>query len=119
MSGLRIDLDDDALDALADRIADRLADRIVPTTSTPPVAYTPTTLAAELGITARAVRAAIERGDLQARRSGRGYVIGAEAVAAWASSSARARRRAAPRAPRTLRDALAGLDREEYHGGNK
>ena len=49
----------------------------------PPVAvYAPQTLAAELGITARAVRAAIERGDLEARRSGRGYVIGAEAVAA-------------------------------------
>jgi excisionase family DNA binding protein len=78
-----------------------------------PAVYSPATLAAELGCTARAIRAAIERGDLQARRSGRGYVIGAEAVAAWASSSARARRRAAPRAPRTLRDALAGVDREE------
>lgn len=69
--------------------------------------YTPQTLAAELGITARAVRAAIERGDLEARRSGRGYVIGAEAVAAWASSPARGRRRASVRASRTMRDALA------------
>lgn len=72
-----------------------------------PSVYTPTTLARELGITPRAVRAAIERGDLQARRSGRGYVIGAEAVAVWASSPKGARRRAAPRESRPLRDAMA------------
>jgi excisionase family DNA binding protein len=74
-----------------------------------PSVYTPQTLAAELGITPRAVRAAIERGDLQARRSGRGYVIGAEAVAAWATSTPRARRRAVPRKSRPLRDAMDGL----------
>lgn len=74
-----------------------------------PSVYSPQTLAAELGITPRAVRAAIERGDLQARRSGRGYVIGADAVAAWAQPRARARRRPAARAARPLRDAMAGL----------
>jgi excisionase family DNA binding protein len=63
--------------------------------------YTPATLAAELGVTARAIRAAIERGDLEARRSGRGYVIGAEAVAEWARRGARRSSR-----PRTMRDAL-------------
>jgi excisionase family DNA binding protein len=69
---------------------------------TQPAVYTPATLAAGLGITARAVRAAIERGDLQARRSGRGYVIGAEAVAAWATTT---RRRRSPH-PRPMRDAI-------------
>jgi excisionase family DNA binding protein len=73
-----------------------------------PSIYTPQTLAAEIGVTPRAVRAAIERGDLQARRSGRGYVIGAEAVAEWAAPTARASRRAA-REPRPLRDAMAEL----------
>ena len=73
-----------------------------------PAVYSPQTLAAELGITARAVRAAIERGDLQARRSGRGYVIGAEAVAAWTSSPARRRHSAPARASRTMRDAIGG-----------
>jgi excisionase family DNA binding protein len=74
-----------------------------------PSVYTPRTLAAELGVTPRAVRAAIERGDLEARRSGRGYVIGSEAVAAWAG--ARAPQRSSPRATarRTLRDAMDGL----------
>jgi excisionase family DNA binding protein len=76
-----------------------------------PAVYTPRTLAAELGVTPRAVRAAIERGDLEARRSGRGYVIGAEAVAAWARrlksrSPARSRRRLG-RESGPLRNALA------------
>ncbi len=74
-----------------------------------PSVYTPQTLAAELGVTPRAVRAAIERGDLQARRSGRGYVISAEAVAAWAAPRAPVRRRAVARQSRPLRDAMAGL----------
>jgi excisionase family DNA binding protein len=73
-----------------------------------PSAYTPRTLAAELGCTPRAVRAAIERGDLQARRSGRGYVIAAEAVAAWATPAARRRATPPPRRT-TLRDAMDGL----------
>jgi excisionase family DNA binding protein len=77
---------------------------------TGPAVYTPRTLAAELGITPRAVRAAIERGDLEARRSGRGYVIGAEAVSAWARSPSRRRpRRASRRGSRPLHDAMAGL----------
>jgi excisionase family DNA binding protein len=74
-----------------------------------PSIYTPQTLAAELGVTPRAVRAAIERSDLQARRSGRGYVIAAEAVGAWASSPARRRRRTPARVGRPLRDAVDGL----------
>jgi excisionase family DNA binding protein len=72
-----------------------------------PSVYTPRTLAAELGITPRAVRAAIERGDLAARRSGRGYVIAAGAVAEWASAPTGKRRRAAPRKSRPLRAAMA------------
>ena len=75
-----------------------------------PAVYTPQTLAAELGVTPRAIRAAIERGDLEARRSGRGYVISAEAVAAWAGTPARRRRRTAPRESRPLRDAMSSLD---------
>jgi excisionase family DNA binding protein len=75
----------------------------------PPAAYTPQTLAAELGITARAIRAAIDRGDLEARKSGRRYVIGTAAVAAWTAAPARRPRRAArPGTARTMRDAITG-----------
>jgi excisionase family DNA binding protein len=60
-------------------------------------AFTVRSLAAQLGRTERSVRAAIARGELAAVRRGRGYVISAEAVAAWtqappASSSARSPR---------------------------
>lgn len=75
-----------------------------------PAVYSCATLASELGVTPRAVRAAIERGDLEARRSGRGYVIAAKAVAAWARPPARTRRRPVPRQSRPLRDAMADLD---------
>jgi excisionase family DNA binding protein len=74
------------------------------------VAYTTETLATELDVTPRAIRAAIERGDLEARRSGRGYVIGAEAVAAWARAPSNVRRRGAWRESRPLRNAMADLD---------
>jgi excisionase family DNA binding protein len=76
-----------------------------------PAVYSCATLAAELGCTPRAVRAAIERGDLAAVRSGRGWVIASEAVAAWATPVAD-RARCGRRSPisRTMRDALARLD---------
>ena len=46
--------------------------------------YTPATLAAELGRTPRAIRAAIARGELDAVKRGRGWVIPADAVERWA-----------------------------------
>lgn len=80
-----------------------------------PSVYTPRTLADELGVTPRAVRAAIERGDLQARRSGRGYVIAREAVSEWASYSKRRnakRRNTRVRERRPVRNAMDGLGQE-------
>ena len=47
-------------------------------------AYTVATLAVEVGRTERSIRAAIARGELEAVKRGRGYVIGADAVATWA-----------------------------------
>lgn len=46
-------------------------------------AYTVARLAAEVGRTPRSIRAAIARGELQAAKRGRGYVIGADAVVEW------------------------------------
>jgi excisionase family DNA binding protein len=74
---------DAELDRLADVLADRVAARLSTATSMA-AAYTPKTLAAELGRTERSIRAAIARGELQAVKRGRGYVISADAVAEWA-----------------------------------
>lgn len=52
-------------------------------------AFTAATLAAELGRSERSIRAAIARGELEAVKRGRGYVIGADAVVAWTQSEGR------------------------------
>lgn len=52
-------------------------------------AFTVRTLAAELDRTEGSIRAAIARGELAAIKRGRGYVISADAVAAWARAPAR------------------------------
>jgi excisionase family DNA binding protein len=75
-----------------------------------PSVYTPKTLAAELGCTPRAVRAAIERGELAAVRSGRGWVIAATAVARWATPADRPSRARSGRRTSPMRDALARLE---------
>ena len=46
-------------------------------------AYTPRTLAVEIGRSERSIRAAIGRGELEAIKRGRGWIISADAVAAW------------------------------------
>src|SRR5688572_21728568 len=95
------------LDRLTDRLADRVMARLEARDPGPTV-YTCATLADELGVTPRAVRAAIDLGDLRAVRRGRGYVITADAVAEWASPPNRRRRPPTSSRPaRPLRDALA------------
>lgn len=79
------------LDAFADLLAERVAARLVdqlPDSRRSPVAYTVDTLAAELGISPRAVRAAVARGDLDAvKRAGR-WIIPASSVECWANTGA-------------------------------
>ena len=64
-------------------------------------AFTVATLAVELGRSERSIRAAIARGELQAVKRGRGWVISADAVAEWArgvstETSSKVTRRPAP-----------------------
>jgi excisionase family DNA binding protein len=70
-----------------ERLRALVADTSPPATSTP-AAYTPATLALELGRSERSIRAAIARGELDAAKRGRGYVIGRDAVEAWAHAPA-------------------------------
>lgn len=54
-----------------------------------PSVYTPATLAGVLGRTPRAIRAAIQRGELDAVKRGNGWVIAADAVERWAAGAPR------------------------------
>jgi len=72
-----------ALARLRELVGDREADPPPPTAP----AFTVRTLAAELGRTEGAIRAAIARGELAAVKRGRGYIIAADAVAEWARAS--------------------------------
>ncbi len=81
-------------------------------------AYTVASLAAELGVSAKAVRCAITRQELQAVKRGSRWIISADAVSEWATAPeahhAAGRRRPAPvpAAPRaagpSLRSVLCG-----------
>jgi len=88
----------------------------LPFTAAPgPVIYTVASLAAALDVSARVVRGAIARGELQAAKRGGRYLISAQAVQEWAAAetvpgaadrSARARARRAHGPLRTALDAL-------------
>jgi excisionase family DNA binding protein len=94
--------DPQALERLRALVSDQRPE--IGTLMTP--AFTVATLATELGRSERSIRAAIARGELQAVKRGRGWVIARDAVAAWARApiprsqprprSGRPRRRSGP-----------------------
>lgn len=93
MSGLGRELVTALVDALAadDALAGELADALaphLPAAEHRPAAYTTAALAAELGVSERAIRRACQRGELPAtRRCGR-WVILPEALEQWAAPDA-------------------------------
>jgi excisionase family DNA binding protein len=107
-------LDDRALERLAEALAPHLDVGAEPG----PAAYTVATLARELDLSERAIRAAIQRGELAAVKRGRTYLITRQAVGAWAAPVAmlveQPRRRVEPVAARSHRrvmeSALAQID---------
>jgi excisionase family DNA binding protein len=115
-------LDDEALDLLAARLAPRLSDN--GRDDTRPIAYTVATLAAQLGLSPRAIRGAIDRGELQAVRRGRHYIIAASAVETWTMPEAgRSVRRASAQRSRptsgrgVMATALAKVETTGYSTG--
>ena len=75
-------------------------------------AYTVASLAAALGVSPRAVRGAITRGELAAVKRGGRWIISADAVRAWAQQDGVARRTPARRpgpSDRPLGSAIARL----------
>jgi excisionase family DNA binding protein len=80
------ELDDDALRALARRLAPHLGQLEAPNQHAR-IAYTVRSLAAELGLSPKAVRCAIRRGELRAVKRGSRWIIASDAVADWATAS--------------------------------
>ena len=86
-------------------------------------AYTVASLAAELGVSAKAIRCAIARHELQAVKRGSRWIISADAVGEWASApeahdaTARRRRTAPPPAPKAAGPSLRSVLCGESHAG--
>lgn len=119
---LTLTLSEDQLAAIAERIVTKLASGARPDGAQPP-AYTVATLAQALALSPRAIRGAIERGELAAIKRGGRWIITAQAVTAWAepqhrrtaatSASPRPRNRTATGA--TLADVVQSLDADDEH----
>lgn len=108
-------LDDQGLAVLARRLRPFLEQEGKPNTGTVPAAYTVATLAAELDMSAKAIRCAIARRELAAIKRGSRWIISPDAVHSWATAAERRcatrhpRRAAAPKlAGPSLRSALCG-----------
>jgi hypothetical protein len=95
-------------------LAERLSPYLLGAGAPAPPVYTAATLAAELAITPRAVRAAISRGELQGAKRGAGWLITRDAAMAWATPSSASPRRGVQRrriAAARERPASAALER--------
>jgi hypothetical protein len=78
-------LDEDALRSLAKRLAPHLS-RLKDPNQPAHIAYTVDSLAAELGVSPKAIRCAIGRGELHAVKRGSRWIISSGAVAEWATA---------------------------------
>lgn len=128
------------LGSMTDQDLAVLAGRLVPllwqegkaTQATGNTAYTVASLAAELGVSDKAIRCAIARHELRAVKRGSRWIISSDAVKEWATApeehNASARRRAVslPPAPKaagpSLRSVLcleSQLSRREVRGGSR
>lgn len=79
-------LDEDTLGALAKRLVPHLSRLENRNQQVRHVAYTVDTLAAELGMSPKAIRCAIARGELRGVKRGSRWIISADAIDAWAST---------------------------------
>ncbi|MBV8998105.1 MAG: helix-turn-helix domain-containing protein [Solirubrobacterales bacterium] len=88
-------------------------------------AYTVASLAAELGVSAKAIRCAIARHELQAVKRGSRWIISADAVGEWASApeahnaTARRRRAALPPTPKAAGPSLRSVLCGETHAARR
>ncbi len=101
-----------ARERLRELVGDSRPDPFTNTTA----AFTVATLAGELGRSERSIRAAIARGELEAVKRGRGWLVTSDAVERWASASAPRGQR--PRGSRSIRRGGKGPMSRALNGGN-
>ena len=115
------ELDEDALGVLAARLAPHLRGLDERNPAVARAAYTVPSLAADLGVSRKAVRCAIARGELRAVKRGSRWIIPAAAVNEWATPSTPRRttgRGCSPRAPKAAGPSLRSVLRATHRGGS-
>jgi excisionase family DNA binding protein len=115
-------LDEDALGALAKRLVPHLSQLENLKREVRHLAYTVDTLAAELGMSPKAIRCAIARGELRGVKRGSRWIISADAVDEWASTPEprrSTRRRCAASAPKGAGPSLRSVLCDGTRGGER
>lgn len=115
------ELDADALGVLAARLAPHLRGLEERNPVVAHAAYTVHSLAADLGVSRKAVRCAIARGELRAVKRGSRWIIPVDAINEWATPSTPRRttgRGCSPRAPKAAGPSLRSVFRASHGGGS-
>lgn len=102
-------LNEDALGWLAKRLLPHLRRLDNSKDRVRHIAYTVDSLAAEVGVSQKSIRCAIARGELSGVKRGSRWIISADAVREWASSSKPRRRRGSTRPQRAPKTAGLSL----------
>lgn len=115
-------LDEHDLELLAKRLAPHLVRLYERNPVAPHIAYTVQSLAAELGVSQKAIRCAIARGELHGVKRGSRWIIPAEAVNEWATTPKHRRtkaQRCSPRAPKAAGPSLRSVLCASRRGGSR
>ena len=115
------ELDEGALGVLAARLVPHLRGLDERNPAVAHAAYTVHSLAADLGVSRKAVRGAIARGELRAVKRGSRWIIPADAVSEWATPSRPRRptgRGCSPRAPKAAGPSLRSVLWATHRGGS-
>lgn len=114
LDGTRRTLADVVVDALASTpgALGRLRGLVEPRHPVQPAAYTVSSLAVTIGVSAKSIRNAIARGELRAAKRGGRWIISGDAVAEWCRPEAThfCARSRAQKCDKPLTEALARFD---------
>jgi excisionase family DNA binding protein len=116
------ELDENAIGLLAERLVPHLARLGDRNAAVAHAAYTVQSLAADLGVSPKAIRCAIARGELRGVKRGSRWIIPPEAVEEWAIPSSPGRmtpRNCSRRAPKAAGPSLRSVICGSHRGGSR